>query len=283
MHRLLIALFCLFLVGTAPTALAREQSDAPDIEILGFSPDGRYFAYEQYGFDIAAGALDAAIFVVDRETNKQAQGFPFGFIATAQDGNSPTRVGDHDIDLATLTTEDDMPDLAKLRKLVREKARPKLTALDISAQGRRIAGVPLTQRSPVDDKTGPLRFVVWSTIPSAIPDQQLVYSIAAKMKDTVEDCVNAAPPARDLPLTFEIVADRTFPESKTVAKKEFAYPLPMAKDDCPAGLWISDIIAPPNTTGEKPVLLVVFLAGAWSSAVDSARYHAAFIEMPEGE
>ncbi len=38
------------------------------------------------------------------------------------------------------------------------------------------------------------------TIPSAIPDQQLVYSIAATVKDTIEDCVNAAPPKRDVPL-----------------------------------------------------------------------------------
>jgi hypothetical protein len=33
---------------------------------------------------------------------------------------------------------------------------------------------------------------------------------------------------------------------------------------------------------EKPVLMVIFLSQAWSSAVDSAQYHATFIEMPEG-
>lgn len=85
---LLILCLSLMLL-TATTALAREQSDAPDIEILGFSADGRYFAYEQYGYDLAAGALDAAIFVVDRQTNKQAKGFPFGFIATETDKAAP--------------------------------------------------------------------------------------------------------------------------------------------------------------------------------------------------
>lgn len=284
MRQLLIGLLCFLLMAIAPQALAREQSDAPDIEIIGFSPDGRYFAYEQYGFDIASGALDAAVFVIDRETNQEAPGFPFGFIATEQDSDgNPTHVGGHDIDLGQMETEDDLPDLAKLRKLVREKAAEKLSALNISAQGRRIAGVPMTQRAPVDDKAAPLKFVIWPTIPSAIPDQQLVYSITAGVKDTIEDCVNAAPPKRELPLTFAIAAERTFPEMKTVAKKDFAYSLPMAKEDCPAGLWISDIIAPPGTTAEKPVLMVVFLAGAWSSAVDSAQYHATFIEMPEGE
>ena len=265
---------CLSLVLlTTPSALAREQSDAPDIEILGFSSDGRYFAYEQYGYDLAAGALDAAIFVVDRETNKQAQGFPFGFIATETDSDgAPARIGGHDIDLTTLQREDETPDIPKIRKLVREKAATKLAGFGISAQGRRIAGVPLTQRSPVDDKGVPLKFVIWPTIPSAIPDQQLVYSITAKVKDTIKDCVNAAPPARELPLTFAITAERTFPETRIAAKKEFVYPLPIAKEDCPAGIWISDIIAPPDAQAQKPVLMVVFLSQAWSSAVDSAQY-----------
>lgn len=135
----------------------------------------------------------------------------------------------------------------------------------------------------MDDKAVPLKFVVWPTIPSAIPDQQLVYTINAKVTDTIADCVNAAPPARELPLTFEIAAERTFPETKTVASKEFVYPLPLAEEDCPAGIWISDIIVPLETSGEKPTLMVLFLAGTWSSAVDGAQYRATFIEMPEGE
>jgi hypothetical protein len=280
MRRLLIALLW---IAVATAASAREQSDAPDIAILGFSPDGRYFAYEQYGYDIASDALDAAIFVIDRQTNKEAAGFPFGFIAAEQDGNYPAHVGGHDIDLDELQTEDGLPDLAKVRKLVREKAAPKLAALTIGTQGRRLAGVPATQRSPVGDETTRLKFVVWPTIPSAIPDQQLLYSIEARVKDTVEDCANAAPPARELPLTFSIVAERTWPDTKAVAKKNHIYPLAIEKDDCPQGLWISDVIAPPNARRENPVLVVVFLSAAWSSAVDSAKYHATFIEMPEEE
>jgi hypothetical protein len=279
----LIVFSCLVLASAAQTADAREQSDAPDIAILGFSPDGRYFAYEQYGYDIASDALDAAIFVIDRETNKQVAGFPFGFIAAEQDGNYPARLGGHDIDLDKPETEDGLPDLARVRKLVREEATPKLAALSIGTQGRRLAGVPPTQRSPIDDETTPLKFVVSPTIPSAIPDQQLVYSIEAKVKDTVEDCVNAAPPARELTLTFSIAAERTWPEPKAVAKKDHFYPLAIEKDDCPVDLWISDIIAPPATSAVKPTLMVIFLSTAWSSAVDSARYHATFIEMPEGK
>jgi hypothetical protein len=150
MRRLLSTLLC-FLLLAISSAVAREQSDAPEIEILGFSADGRYFAYEQYGYDLASDALDAAIFVIDRQTNQAAQGFPFGFISIEQDGDYPARVGGHDIDLETLRTEDGTPDLGQVRKLVRDKAAAKLAALAIGNQGRRLAGVPLTQRSPAND------------------------------------------------------------------------------------------------------------------------------------
>lgn len=277
MRQILLAFICVLLLAAAPLA-AREQSDAPDIEILGFSPDGRYFAYEQYGYDIASDATDAAIFVIDRETNKAVEGFPFGFIA-----DQPGNPNKPDVDIEALRTEEGAPEIGKLRKLVREEAAAKLSALEIGTQGRRLAGVPMTQRLPVDGQDAPLKFVVWPTIPSAIPDQQLVYAIGAKTADPLPDCVNAAPEPRDIPVTLTITAERTFPETKTVTVKEQVYQWPIAKDDCPAGLWISDIIAPPDTKGEKPVLLVVFFTTAWSSAVDSARYHATFIEMPEGE
>lgn len=277
MRQVLLTFLCALFFAAAP-AVAREQSDAPDIEILGFSPDGRYFAYEQYGYDLASDALDAAIFVIDRETNKAVEGFPFGFIAT-QPGNTNRP----EIDLDSLRTEEGEPELGKIRKLVREEAAAKLLELEIGTQGRRLAGVPLTQRSPATGETAPLKFIVSPTIPSAIPDQQLVYTIDAKVTDTIADCVNAAPPARDVPVTFAIEAERTFPETKTVAENEYAYPWSIAKDDCPAGIWISDVIAPPDAKGDKPVLMVVFFTTAWSSAVDSAQYHATFIEMPEGE
>lgn len=277
MRQLLLAFLCAFFFVATP-AIAREQSDAPDIEILGFSPDGRYFAYEQYGYDLASDALDAAIFVIDRETNRAAEGFPFGFIA-----DQPDNTNRPEIDLDSLRTEEGAPELGKIRKLVREEAAAKLLALEIGSQGRRLAGVPMTQRSPGDGKGTPLKFIVTPTIPSAIPDQQLLYTIAAKITDTLADCVNAAPPARDVAVTFAIDAERTYPETKTVARKEHVFSWPIAQDDCPAGLWISDVIAPPDASPEKPVLLVVFLTASWSAAIDSARYHATFIEMPDGE
>lgn len=277
MRQLLLAFLCILFAATAPAA-AREQSDAPIVEVIGFSPDGRYFAYEQYGYDLASDALDAAIFVIDRETNKAVDGFPFGFIAA-----DPANANKPDIDLETLRAEDGTPDLGKLRKLVREEATTRLTYLDIGTQGRRLAGIPLTQRAPASDDTAPISFVVAPTIPSAIPDQQLTYNIAAGFKDAPPDCVNAALPARDQIIAFTLSSGRSLLQAETLARKEHRVDWTMAPDTCPVGIWISDIIAPPDTGSGKTTLLVLFLTTAWSAAIDSAEYHATFIEMPEVE
>ena len=273
MPRLLSILACLLLVLAAPLQ-AREQSDAPDAAVIGFSPDGRYFAWEEHGWDIASGALSAAIHVVDRETNRPADGFPFG-IASGGDG-SPALLGGFETDLDALVDE---PDMDALRAAVRAGAKAKLDALGIGVPGRRLAGVPLTQRSPLDKKTTPLVFVVHPTLPSAIPDQQLVYTLEARPSREPEDCVNADPPARDKSVEFDVIASRTWPELKDVARAATTYTWTMPAGDCAAGMWIADVIAPPSGGGD--VVAVLFMTASWNSAVDSAAWHGLFVTLPD--
>jgi predicted secreted protein len=45
-------------------------------DILGFSPDGRYFAFEQYGVEDGSGFPYAEVFVIDASRDKWAEGFP---------------------------------------------------------------------------------------------------------------------------------------------------------------------------------------------------------------
>lgn len=257
---------------------AREQSDAPDVEVLGFSPDGRYFAWEQYGYDIASDALGSAIFVVDRETNRQAEGFPFGVLPEERDGQYPAEVGGFNVELEDLTASDDAPEVDRLRELVRQQAASKLAALKIGTSGRRLAGVPLTQRSPLDKKETPLVFVLHPTLPSAIPDQQLTYTLEAKPDAEPADCVNTPTPAREKTLEFDVIATRTYPEVKDVGRVSTSYALPMQAETCHAGLWISDVIDPPGEAGDK--VAVLFLATTWSSAIDAASWHGLFISLP---
>lgn len=273
MPRLPTTLACLLLFFAGPLQ-AREQSDAPDAAVIGFSPDGRYFAWEEHGWDIASGALSAAIHVVDRETNRQAEGFPFGVVSAGNGG--PALAGGYEADPDALAGE---PDMDVLRADVRGRAKARLDALAIGMPGRRLAGVPLTQRSPLDKKTTPLVFVVHPTLPSAIPDQQLVFTLETRPSPEPEDCVNAAPPARQKSVEFDVIASRIWPELKDVARAATTYSWTMPADDCAAGMWIADIIAPPG--GANDAVAVLFLAASWSSAVDSAAWHGTFVTLPD--
>lgn len=275
MPRLLPCLACLLLLFGGPLQ-AREQSDAPDAAVIGFSPDGRYFAWEEHGWDIASGALSAAIHVVDRETNRQAEGFPFGIVPSGADGDTPALGGGYEADLDALADE---PDMDALRAEIRAQAAERLEALGIGVAGRRLAGVPLTQRSPLDKKTTPLVFVVHPTLPSAIPDQQLVFTLEARPSPEPEDCANAAPPARQKSVEFDVIASRTWPELKDVARAATSYSWTMPADSCAAGLWIADVIAPPG--GRDDAVAVLFLAASWNSAVDEAGWHGLFVTLPD--
>jgi hypothetical protein len=278
MTLLRLVFFGLFIMTGA--AFAREQSDAPDVAVLGFSPDGRYFAYEQYGFDLATEALDAAIFVIDRQTNAPAQGFPFGFVSVVRGDEYPARFGDHDIDPKAFLNDDGMPDLDGLRQAVRDKARRKLEALKIGTTGRRVAGIPLTQRGPIATTQAPLTFILSPTIPSAIPDQQYEFTLDAKLGPMPDDCVNTMPPPRKQSVTFKVWAARNWPERKIEAEKDYPFAFDMENETCPMGFWVSDLYAVPG--GGPDAIVLIFLVAAWSSAADSAQYHALFIELPQG-
>lgn len=277
MSRLLFSLTGLLMLGMSASH-SREQSDAPEAEILGFSPDGRYFAWEQYGYDIASDGLGSAIFVVDRLTNRQVEGFPFGVLPEERDGQYPMEAGGFDAELDALTTPDGVPDLERVRALVRKQAEAKLAALQIGTPGRRLAGVPLTQRSPIDKKDTPLIFVLQPTIPSAIPDLQHSYTLEARPDAEPADCANTPPPAREKTIAFDVIATETYPEVKDVGRSATPYIWRMQAETCANGLWIADVIAPPGEADEA--VAVLFLTGTWSSAIDAASWHGMFVSLP---
>ncbi len=80
----------LFLTGWRPLALARaallslgclcapaHAGDFAERQILGFSPDGRYFAFEQFGVQDGSGFPYAEIFVIDTRHDSWVKGSPF--------------------------------------------------------------------------------------------------------------------------------------------------------------------------------------------------------------
>ena len=271
----------LLILAALSSAIAREQTDAPDAVILGFSPDGRYFAFEEFAYDIVSDALFSAIHVLDRTTGNEAEGFPLGLVPEQIGDEFPAPVGGFEADVEKVVDAEGEPDLDALRSLVRKAAGPKLDALKIGVQGRRVAGVPLTQRAPADSNKTPLEFVLWPTIPGGIPDQQYVYRLQPAVAPDKDDCYSAEKPVRSINLAFKVAASQTYPELKQMAETTTDYALPLPAGSCQTGIWLSDIIVPPRLDAEAPMVVVFLLSTVWQSHTDDARWRALFLPLPQ--
>lgn len=71
--RALIAFLAFLIVATTSAGAADNAERA----VIGFSPDGRYFAFEQYGVQDGSGFPYSEIFVVDLDANQWVKGSPF--------------------------------------------------------------------------------------------------------------------------------------------------------------------------------------------------------------
>jgi predicted secreted protein len=52
-------------------------ADRAQLDLIGYSPDGRYFAFEQYGVQDGSGFAYADVFVIDLPADKWTYGSPF--------------------------------------------------------------------------------------------------------------------------------------------------------------------------------------------------------------
>jgi predicted secreted protein len=71
--RLPLRLLLLLFVATVPARAADNAERA----VIGFSADGRYFAFEQYGIQDGSGFPYSEIFLVDLNANSWVKGSPF--------------------------------------------------------------------------------------------------------------------------------------------------------------------------------------------------------------
>ena len=274
----LIAL--LVAIGATCSASARELTDAPEAEIIGFSPDGRYFAFEQYAWDVVSDAVYSAVFVVDRDTNALVADFPIGLVPEEVEGQFPGRVGGFDPDPALIDTGDGTPDLLGLRRAVRAEAQVRLDAMEIGLGGRRLAGLPITQRAPSESSDKGMVFALAPTLPSAIPDGQHIYTLTTKPVAEVSDCAGSTLPARQITIEFDVVAEATYPDVKEVGRSTNPYVWQIPADSCAVGLWLSDIFAPPTSEEAPATVVVMFLTALWQPGVDVANWHALYVKLP---
>lgn len=73
LRRTLLALPSLLMLAAAPAA---DAGDAAEAEVIGFSPDGAYVAFEQYGVQDGSGYAYADLFVIDLAADAWVAGTP---------------------------------------------------------------------------------------------------------------------------------------------------------------------------------------------------------------
>jgi predicted secreted protein len=69
-----------------------RSADALALKVLGFSPDGRYFAFMQYGPQWEAERFFAETFVIDASRDRFVQGAPVRVTAPMKDGTTEDNV-----------------------------------------------------------------------------------------------------------------------------------------------------------------------------------------------
>jgi hypothetical protein len=271
------------LLAASASTQARELASAPEVSLIGFSRDGRLFAYEQFHDDDTSDTVMAAIDVVTRDGATSAKGFPFGFLGVSKNGEFPLRVGSHKI---KLSNDDNIPGakkLATLRTQIRKQTAARLKALGIvesgpEFSGRRLAGRTITDRT---ESLAIIDFVMGATLSGPVPDMQPVYRASARFTPgDHERCVNDPKPVDHMII---LQMDELDPQESTVQgtqKTEITWPA--SDNDCAAGLRITDVIAPPvSANGDAPRFVVlVVLATSWGPHAENARYFAGFVRLP---
>ncbi len=176
------------LLGISPALAA----DGAQSRAIGYSTDGKYFAFEQFGIQDGSGFPYWDIFVLDLAANDWAKGTP-----------------------ARALVEDESGDLALARKQAMDKAKPILDKLAIGEPADMLMSNPATEF--VADRTK-VEF-------GAFPQMPQAYELSVKTLDlpTPSDCTDPdfKPMGMELTLkvtqpgkTLTLAKDQSIPRSR---------------------------------------------------------------------
>jgi len=115
-----LAALLLFLLLSAPA----QAGDFATRDIIGFSPDGGAFAFEEYGVQDGSGFAYSNIYVIDTMADEWLPGTPF-----------------------RVSIEDETAELSAARAESDAAARGLILQLDIAKRGEHVASNPVTELS----------------------------------------------------------------------------------------------------------------------------------------
>lgn len=216
--RILTILFALLLA--APLAQAGDYAYR---DIIGFSADGRYFAFEEYGVQDGSGFPYSNIFVIDGDTDNWADGTPI-----------------------RRRIDDEATPLNKARSEARAKADPIIKKLKIDPRGLLVVSNPATELS-ADPYSVRFRLNDFFNMPERAWNLRLT---PISLPEPAATCESFGP-VKGLKLeltdpqgkTDVIAQDKSIPESRF----------------CPQDYAISDVIAFTPEGGETTIAVLLSL------------------------
>jgi predicted secreted protein len=208
----------LFLCLSASICFA---ADAAERQILGFSPDGRYFAFEQYGVQDGSGFPYSEIFIIDLDNDRWVEG-------------TPVRV----------RLEDETQGLSKAREKAMAEAQSFLKQAQIEDNARVLAS------NPVNQKTENAQHLVFHSYYTSLGHLEPIdESDEDVIALTVEDVVLPTPegcPIGDTPLAGFLLKVRRGAEPFREVHRDKSIP---SSRGCPLKYSLSDAVAYVSTDG----------------------------------
>lgn len=240
------------LIGTP--ALAREQGSAPDVRVLGFSQDGRYFGYETTGGVPATGAGAYAIDVVDRNTGQSVRGFPRGVTQMSIDAPADDQ---RQTWMRGLGLDPDKPETfeeRRIRRVVMRDVSGPLRRMALRDPGFRVAGHPLTD---IDRPGGSLRFITRPDILTHQPATIIVYKLETRLSadpeglrvlsDPEANCRERETPAQ-MTLSVDLRPETPAHDPEAASRSPEAFrpqsirlPIVVPRLQCLAGAVVTDV------------------------------------------
>ncbi|MCB1496301.1 MAG: DUF2259 domain-containing protein [Bauldia sp.] len=218
MRLAILGFLALLPISEGPVAAADNAMSL----VLGFSPDGRTFSFEEYGVQDGSGFPYSSIYVIDTATDQWV-------------GGTPIRV----------LSEDETTSLESVRGDALDKARPILTSRHVDEPGSVLASNPITEASADP------HFVSFRTRDYSLPTSEKPYELR------LDEVALPAPDCPDMDLGQPFQGFRltlTDPDGKPHVLQDDQQ-LPKSRR-CPLSYGISevDIFFPP---AGQPVLVVL--------------------------
>jgi predicted secreted protein len=215
-----LALFLLLAVATVPAVAADNAERA----IIGFSPDGRYFAFEQYGIQDGSGFPYSEIFVIDLNANSWVKGSPF-----------------------REKLEDERALVSGARANAAKAARALIGELKIAEPGEVLASNPPTEASPESHR---MRFDAFYLSQVKQPADKYTLNLDLVSFAAPENCY--AEDGKQMGFGLTII-EKTGNASKEIYKDAS---IPTSRD-CPRDYDIADVIAYRSySAGDRHVALI---------------------------